>query len=387
MLPTGVQPPPMMIPQPIYGPSNGLDMHDPYQVDLKDEERGLASSSDEDRDNKHGGRSTAMMFDRSLVGDRNNLKTLILKAVYENQIHLQTRKGDAFDQLAQTLGLRDEFKPYKLHGRKLQKSFNKIARDIKDCIIQENEPSRWGKEEPEFFVIARKIFEEAKKAGIRAFDEKLKSKSIADRLGESSHDEEAKKKRKRDFYTVPGVNGNGVGPGGVPNNMVAMFTDINSNGMNNGMNTNPNATGGGANIKYVRFDDPDFIKYLDEFMDAKLLAFQQNHFRIHSRELEMSLLPILDRLVNVYNIHTIGSLLDHAQLSEIGKQKIFDATMFRYNDDVKLFLLFYCDVIMRGPQAVHHIQEACNHELSARDASLLYAFIEDTTKVNQQENR
>lgn len=87
-------------------------------------------------------RSTAMVYDRSLVSDRNGIKTIILRSVYEAQVHLQTRKGESFDALAQQLAQLDEFKPYNLNGRKLQKTFNKLARDIKDAIVSGNEPSQ-----------------------------------------------------------------------------------------------------------------------------------------------------------------------------------------------------------------------------------------------------
>lgn len=378
---------------------------------------GESSSDDEGPSGHHGGggRSTAMMFDRSLVGDRNNLKTLIIRAVYENQIHLQTRKGDAFDQLAQSLGMREEFKPYKLHGRKLQKSFNKIARDIKDCILQENEPSRWGKEEPEFFVVARKIFEEARRAGIRAFDEKLKSKSIADRLGEdgsAAGDESAKKRKKREHS----YGGGGVGRDSMGGNMMGVqmplgvgFTGGNHSNAslpmyphdhvavaasaNNGGGASPSNNPAGKYLRIAASDvtsnasdlvhlNPEFMKLIEDFINAKFQLLQQAQLRLNSHEIEASLAHVLDKFVNVYNLRTVGALLDAAGLSDFTKGKIYETTHFNYDDNVKLFLVQYCDVMMRSPQAIRNIQEAFGGEIPPRDAAVLYTFIDQIAGEN-----
>lgn len=66
----------------------------------------------------------------------------IANVVKESQVHLQSRKGEAFDALAGQLAQLDEFKPFELYGRKLQKAFNRIARDIRDAIDSGNEPAK-----------------------------------------------------------------------------------------------------------------------------------------------------------------------------------------------------------------------------------------------------
>jgi hypothetical protein len=305
------------------------------------------SDSDEEVLGRTSGRSTAMMFDRSLVSDRNNLKTLILKAVYEHQIHLQSRKGEAFDQLAIALAQTDEFKLYRIHGRKLQKSFNKIARDIKDAIVREDEPSRWGKEEPEFFVIARKIFDEARRAGIRAFDEKLKSKSERGD-GDSDNDGSAKKKKRRD---------SSFGGGGRDH-------------------------GGSAMPKFPRLEDAEFAKSIEDYINARFMALQQHQIpipRLHSAEIEAALMPALERLVGTYNISTLQNLFDQAQITENGRVRLCNATGFAPQDDIKVFLIAYCDLMMSGGEPVTLIRKQFG-ELQYKDAAQLYGFIDEATR-------
>lgn len=306
------------------------------------------SDSEDDGVARTSGRSTAMMFDRSLVSDRNNLKTLILKSVYENQIHLQSRKGEAFDQLANQLALTDEFKLYRLHGRKLQKSFNKIARDIKDAIVREEEPSRWGKEEPEFFVIARKIFDEARRAGIRAFDEKLKSKSERGE-GDSDNDGSAKKKKRHDSSFGGGLSAYDQSPV-VP--------------------------------KFPRLEDAEFAKSIEDYINARFMALQQHQIpipRLHSAEIEAALMPALERLVGTYNIATLQNLFDQAQITENGRARLCNATGFAPLDDIKVFLIAYCDMMMSGGEPVSLIRKQFG-DLQYKDAAQLYGFIDEATR-------
>jgi hypothetical protein len=352
------------------------------------------ASSDEGGNNRdlstsmsHGDRSNAMVFDRSLVGDRNGLKTAILKAVYDNQIHLQARKGEAFDSLAERLGQTEEFKQYHLHGRKLQKSFNKIARDIKDCIVAGNEPSRWGKEEPEFFKIARKIFDEARRAGIRAFDEKLKSKSIEDRLNEGGNEGnklsglsssaaaeflEKKKRQKRDLETAMGVVGGG-GSGG-------------SDGGQGSSSYSPNVAGI-PHPSSVGFDPTiDWVRMFDEYLENKLDSIKQElantitnrPSKIPRSELEAGILRSTEQL-NQIGIKSIHDLLIQAGLSDQGRAKITENCGFQPNDDISIFLLSYTDAISKDIHPVSGIRDQFDN-LSARDASALYSYIGKVTK-------
>lgn len=292
-------------------------------------------------------RSNAMVFDRTLVGDRNGLKTSIIKAVFENQIHLQARKGEAFDLLAEKLSQTDEFRHYRLHGRKLQKSFNKIARDIKDCIVAGNEPSRWGKEEPEFFKVAKKIFDEARRAGIRAFDEKLKSKSMEDRLTECG-DESAKKRKKRDYEMSMGV---------VPTDDQVGY---------------PQAP---------LLEAAEWTKAVDEYVFQKLQALRNAEppvVKLTKDELEMQLRQAVDQL-HAVNVITINDLITQAGVSGAGKQKITENCGFSGNDDVMIFLLTYSDAIAKDAHPVSSIRDQFDN-LSSRDASVLYNFIGKMTK-------
>lgn len=305
--------------------------------DSSDEEHGL------DLKTPTKDRSNAMVFDRTLVGDRNGLKTSIIKAVYENQIHLQARKGEAFDVLAEKLSQTDEFRHYRLHGRKLQKSFNKIARDIKDCIVAGNEPSRWGKEEPEFFKIAKKIFDEARRAGIRAFDEKLKSKSIEDRLIEGG-DESAKKRKKREFDGVLGGDDQ-------------------------------------AYQQAPLLEAAEWTKAVDEYVYQKLQALRNADppiVKLTKDELEVQLRQAVDQL-HAVNVITINDLLTQSGVSAAGKQKITENCGFSGEDDVMIFLLTYSDAIAKDAHPVSSIREQFDN-LSSRDASVLYNFIGKMTK-------
>ena len=309
-------------------------------------------------------RSSAMVFDRSLVGDRNGLKTAILRSVYENQIHLQARKGEAFDNLAERLSQTEEFKQYKVHGRKLQKSFNKIARDIKDCIVAGNEPSRWGKEEPEFFRVARKIFDEARRAGIRAFDEKLKSKTIEDRLHEGENksstgsnvndDHNRKKAKKRDFEAA------GLAAQSSSNPIMGM-----------GM-FDPNSG--------------EWTRIVEEYLDQKLesikaeissnLASKNN--KIPRTELEAGIHRSVEQLASI-GIKSIHDILIQAGVSDAGRAKITENCGFQANDEVSIFLLSYTDAISKDTHPVSGIREQFDN-ISARDASVLYSFIGKVTK-------
>lgn len=295
-------------------------------------------------------RSNAMVFDRSLVGDRNGLKTAILKSVYDNQIHLQARKGEAFDTLAERLAQTEEFKHFRVHGRKLQKSFNKIARDIKDCIVAGNEPSRWGKEEPEFFKIARKIFDEARRAGIRAFDEKLKSKSIEDRLIEGdklglSSDEASKKRKKRDLDTALGHT----------------FP--------------PNPPVFDPSVDWVRMFD-EYLENKLESIKSELATVRPN--KIPRTELEAGILRSGEQL-NAIGIKSINDLLIQSGISDQGRQKITENCGFQPNDDISIFLLSYTDAISKDIHPVSGIREQFDN-ITARDASTLYSYIGKVTK-------
>ena len=320
------------------GSNTGMD----HDSDASSDEQMLGGSRE---------RSIAMVFDRSLVGDRNGLKTAILKSVYENQIHLQARKGEAFDSLAERLGQTEEFKGFNLHGRKLQKSFNKIARDIKDCIVAGNEPTRWGKEEPEFFSIARKIFEEARRAGIRAFDEKLKSKSIEDRLQDggdklSNLEELNKKRKKRDLETAMGSS----------------YTQ------------NPHV-----------YEPPvDWVRLFDEYLENKMenikaeLVNAVNRSKVPRAELEAGILRSAEQLNNM-GIKSIHDLLLQSGISDQGRQKITENCGFQLNDDISIFLLSYTDAISKDTHPVSAIRDQFD-QLSSRDAATLYSYIGKVTK-------
>jgi hypothetical protein len=273
-----------------------------------------------------------------------------LKAVYDNQIHLQARKGEAFDSLAERLSQTEEFKQFRVHGRKLQKSFNKIARDIKDCIVAGNEPSRWGKEEPEFFKIARKIFEEARRAGIRAFDEKLKSKTIEDRLNEGdklvSVEEANKKKKKRDLETALGHS-------------YSQSSQV----------FDPNV---------------DWTRLFDEYLENKLdaikaeIASVSRPNKIPRTELEAGIMRSTEQLHGI-GIKSINDLLVQAGISEQGRQKITENCGFQANDDISIFLLSYTDAISKDSHPVSGIREQFDN-INARDASTLYSYIGKVTK-------
>lgn len=262
---------------------------------------------------------------------------------------MQARKGEAFDSLAERLSQTEEFKQFRVHGRKLQKSFNKIARDIKDCIVAGNEPSRWGKEEPEFFKIARKIFEEARRAGIRAFDEKLKSKTIEDRLNEGDklviNDDASKKKKKRDIET---------------------------------------ALGHSYQSSQV-FEQPvDWTRLFDEYLESKLETIKSELLssvrsnKIPRAELESGILRSSEHLHSM-GIKSINDLLAQAGVSEQGRQKITENCGFQPNDDISIFLLSYTDAISKDIHPVSGIREQFDN-INARDASTLYSYIGKVTK-------
>lgn len=334
------------------------------------------------------GKGAAMMFDRSLVGDRNGLKTSILRAVYENQIHLQARKGEAFDHLAAALQKLPEFKSYHVHGRKLQKSFNKIARDIKDCIVAGNEPTRWGKEEPEFFTIARKIFEEARRAGIRAFDEKLKSKSMEDRIIDDRGDD-GKRKRKRDFNTVMAESSGSAGAGGagahhlLAGHATALSSSAGLAGnpmMAAGMAMNSSAAAGMGPL--AGGSGGDWMKALDDYFHAKLQEIRDAHAqnigaKLTKAELEIALSKAVEQLA-ANGAKTISDLLNQAGISEQAKSKIYECG-FNGDDEVLVFLLTYSDAIAKNAHPITSLREQFDN-ITARDASVLYSFIGKATK-------
>lgn len=344
--------------------SSSSSLNGNVNVALPAEDMEMSSDSDDDEIGPDGtkGRSIAMMFDRSLVGDRNGLKTAIIKAVYENQIHLHARKGESFDQLATTLGKNPDFKPYNLHGRKLQKSFNKIARDIKDCILAGNDPTRWGKEEPEFFALARKIFDEARRAGIRAFDEKLKSKSIEDRMITSDEklEENKRKMKKRDFNTF-----------------IAEGSSSSVNGDQNSVTNSALAT----LSRSYQGDFADWTKTLEDYLNLKLQEIRVNLDRAQVKltrdELEAGLNKAVEQLAS-NGITSIDELLNQAAVSEPGKMKIYQCG-FNANDSVLIFLLTYSDAIAKDAHPITSIREQFDN-ITARDASVLYSFVGRTTK-------
>lgn len=332
-----------------------------------------------------GGKGAAMMFDRSLVGDRNGLKTSILRAVYENQIHLQARKGEAFDHLAAALQKLPEFKSYHVHGRKLQKSFNKIARDIKDCIVAGNEPTRWGKEEPEFFTLARKIFEEARRAGIRAFDEKLKSKSMEDRIIDDRNDDGKRNKRKRDFNTVMAESS---GTSAATNHHLlaghatALSSSAGLGGQLMAANMAMNVAAAAAMGNPLNGGGGDWMKALDDYFTAKLQEIRDAHAqnigaKLTKAELEIALSKAVEQLA-ANGAKTISDLLNQAGISEQAKTKIYECG-FNGNDDVLVFLLTYSDAIAKNAHPITSLREQFDN-ITARDASVLYSFIGKATK-------
>ena len=346
------------------------------------------SDSDNDMDPNDldgANKGAAMMFDRSLVGDRNGLKTSILRAVYENQIHLQARKGEAFDHLAAALQKQPEFKSYHVHGRKLQKSFNKIARDIKDCIVAGNEPTRWGKEEPEFFTLARKIFEEARRAGIRAFDEKLKSKTMEDRIIDADRTEDGKRKRKRDFNTVMAESSGSAGVGAAAHHLLAGHATALSSSA--GIATNPMIAASMAMNSSSAMMGPlngggDWMKALDDYFNAKLQEIRDAHAqnigaKLTKAELEIALSKAVEQLA-ANGAKTIADLLNQAGISEQAKTKIYECG-FNGDDDVLVFLLTYSDAIAKNAHPITSLREQFDN-ITARDASVLYSFIGKATK-------